>query len=228
MVKIWISFVLILISLTSFAEEAIKRQSGKLNEFISFDSFSLFHKNCYYALSIQHNTKKPSFMSIVAAKTEVPTYKGIINKGFIPCEISIDDYKYAVNLLWQETKKEIKTPIQEFTTGLVKKSPLLKKFEYELALASVKDPDFLKIRKEGEVKFTLGGIFNKLAINTHLFDEFIKIHEEIGLKLVYAGVEKVFRGTVAESPFKTELLAKGFRNDDRLISGAGIIYFAIK
>jgi hypothetical protein len=222
-----VGFVLLL-SCSVLAAENIIRQSGKLNSVLSFDSFTFLHKNCYYAISIQHSTKKPSSMSIVAARDEDPTYKGIIRAGFRTCDVTVEDYKYAVNLLWPEVKKEIKSPIAELSLGMYKKSSMLKNFPHDLALASVKDPDFLKIRKEGKIKFTIGGIFNKLAINNHLFDEFIKVHQDIGINLSYSGVEKVFRGKVETSQFKEELLSKGFHPKDQLLTNAGIVYFAIK
>ncbi len=226
--KTFLTGLVLLLSFSVLGEESIKRQSDKLNTVLSFDSFTFLHKNCYYAISIQHSTKKPSSMSIVAAQDADPTYKGIIRAGFRPCEVTVEDYKYAVNILWREVKKEMNSPIAELSLGMYKKSSMLKNFPHDLALASVKDPDFLKIRKEGEIKFTIGGIFNKLAKNNHLFDEFIKVHQDIGINLSYSGVEKVFKGKVETSQFKKELLSKGFHPQDQLLTNAGIVYFAIK
>jgi len=215
---IMISLIFLLnCSLRSNPSPKIERDSGIRNQYIKDESFKIVENDCTYAVLLQIAANDQSLF--IWTEKNLPANTGEA------CG-DLNTYKRNVKLLLEKIKEEFPTlKISNYKTGY--QGSLLESFHEKLAELSSVDKEFKELQRYGEKKVSLNQIFNRLTETNHLFDEYIKIHQSIGLNLKFNSAEKVFRDRVEFSPKKDQFLKIGAGLKDQYISGAGIYHFDI-
>lgn len=160
--------------------------------------------------------KKKSVLKIIT------TMKRVTSTMFT-CTVSKEQYVAALKIFAPKVKKE---KITEFVTGY-DQNPADDEWKLKLGLASVKNENFKKVLRDGEKNITLNDVFTEIIKENKVFDSFIELHKHLKLNLVYLKVEKVFREVVKHSPDREMMKKAGLNDQDRYISGAGIITFKV-
>lgn len=130
------------------------------------------------------------------------------------CEFTEARYTQALKQVLTKLKTVLpEVEITHFQAGEGSPHPLTFSALEKIAKASINDPYFKRIQKEGERTITLNRTFQKLASKTNAFDHFINLHKSAGLPLAYERSEKILR--------------KKNERGQRIISGAGLIIFRV-
>lgn len=216
-------------SLKSNSSPKVERESGIRNQYTKHESFKIVENDCTYAVLIKMNANDQS-LSIWSGKN-LQTNEGVLVAGREgeACG-DLNTYKRNVTFLLEDIKKEfpaLKISHYKLSNKGSYKGHLLAPFHEKLAELSSVDKEFKELQRYGEKKVSLNQIFNRLTETNHLFDEYIKIHQSIGLNLKFNSAEKVFRDRVEFSPKKDQFLKIGAGLKDQYISGAGIYHFDI-